>query len=139
MRVVTFVRLIGAGLVVSCGSTATQPSDSIAGTYTATTFRITPTGQGALDVLAAGGALTITIAPNNATSGSLTIPASVTGGAPFSASMQGTASATGSVTTFAQAADSFVRDLSWGRTGTSFTVNNQVAGGASYTITLSKH
>jgi len=122
---------------LACGE-GTEPSNSIVGAYLATVLRITPTGQATIDALAGGGVLAITIASNNVTSGTLNLPASVTGGAHFNANMAGTASVTGSTVTFQQAADSFVRDLIWTRGGTELTVSNQVAGSAAFTITLTR-
>ena len=129
-------------LIAGCGDGyGTDPDSPVAGTWVATQFRITPTGQAQIDALAAGGTLTITIATNNSTSGTISLPASVTGGAALNASMAGTASLNGANTevTFTQAADTFVRDLTWQRVGnTSLSVSNQTAGSASFTITLTK-
>lgn len=127
-------------LVLSCGS-PTEGSSPVAGTWIATQLTVTPTGQAQLDVLAAGGNLSITITSTNVTSGSLNVPASVNGGTAFSASMAGTASLNGGETevTFTQSADTFVRDLTWQRVGNnSLRVSNQVAGSASFTVTLTK-
>jgi hypothetical protein len=126
--------------LVACGlagcSDSTAPSNPLAGTYSATVFRVTPAGESEIDVLAAGGTLTITIAANNSTTGSLDIPASVGGG--ISASMAGTATLSGSTVTFQQSADTFVRDLSWTRAGSALTVTGQQVGNASFTITLTR-
>jgi len=120
-----------------CGSdTPSQPS-SIAGAYTATVFRVTPTGQSTIDVLAQGGSLSVTIASDNTASGSLSLPASVAG-APFSASMTGTVVQTGNTVRFEQAADTFVRDLTFTIVGNTLQATNQVAGVASFTITLTR-
>jgi hypothetical protein len=121
--------------LLACGD-GTSPSTSLAGSYVATDFRVTPTGQASIDVLGAGGTLSIAIAANNTTTGSLNVPGSVTGGAPFTASMAGTAMLSGSTVTFQQSADTFVRDLSWTRSGTTLSVTNQAAGSATYTIVL---
>ena len=126
-----------ASCAIFACTNGTEPTD-IAGTYTATVFKVTPTGQAQIDVLAAGGSLTITIGSANATSGSLNIPASINGGTPFTASMTGTASLSGTTVHFQQTADSFVRDLAWTASSNSLTVTSQVVAGASYTITLSK-
>lgn len=128
---------IATGLT-GCGDGETAPSNSVAGSYVATVFHVTPTGQALIDVLANGGSLMITISSSNTTTGSLNLPSSVTGGQPFIASMVGTVSVTNSSIGFHQSADSFVRDLSWERVGSTFRVTNQVAGGAAYTITLTR-
>jgi hypothetical protein len=126
--------LIGS---VACGDDSTDPS-SIAGNYSATVFQVTLTGAQPIDVLAAGGSLTVTISDQNATTGTLSVPASLNGGTPFTATMTGTAVITGTTVRFEQTADTFVRDLNWTIAGTTLTTTNQTAGGASYTITLTR-
>jgi hypothetical protein len=120
-----------------CGSdTPNQPS-SIAGAYTATVFRVTPTGQPTVDVLAQGGSLSVTIASDNTASGSLSLPASITG-TPFTASMTGTVVQTSATVRFEQTADTFVRDLTFTVVGNTLQATNQIAGSASFTVTLSR-
>lgn len=136
--------ILGGVVFLSCvsptGSCGCSPVENpIAGTWVATEFGVTPTGQQPVDVLAAGGSLTITIAYNYATSGSLTAPAGVIGVAP--ASMAGTAAlnSTHTEVTFTQAADTFVRNVTWQRVGnTSLRVSNQITGSASFTVTLTR-
>jgi hypothetical protein len=105
------VLLSVAGLTSGCGE-STSPS-GIAGTWVATSFQFTQVGQAPVNVLALGGAMSITIAANNATSGTLTIPGSLIGGSDLSLSMAGTAVRTGNTVEFDQAADSFVRDVAF--------------------------
>ena len=137
VRALAFVALSSAWSV-GCGSdTPNQPSP-IAGAYTATVFQVTPTGQPTIDVLAQGGSLSVSIASDNSASGSLSLPASVTGGAPFTASMTGTAVQTGTTVRFEQTADTFVRDQTCTVVGNTLQATNQVAGSASFTITLSR-
>jgi hypothetical protein len=125
-----------AGLgVIACGGN-TGPSLTLPGTYVASVFRVTPTGQALIDVLAAGGTLSITVASDNSTTGSLSIPASLNAGTPFIADMAGTATLNGSSVHFQQASDSFVKDLTW-TLGTNLTVNQTISG-ATYTITLTR-
>ena len=133
--------LMVASAAAGCGSNTPadmDPNSSLAGSYHATVFSVTPTGQAAIDVLAANGSFVITISAANALSGLLSIPASVTGGSALSADMAGTAVVTGATVTFQQNADTFVRDLEWTRVGTSLTVVAQAAGSASFTITLAR-
>jgi hypothetical protein len=127
-------------LVSGCGDDAPLDSSPVlAGTYTATQFSVTPTGQAAINVLASGGSLVITIAESGATSGSLTIPSSLTGtGQPETVSMSGTAVRSGSTVTFQQTGDSFVRDLEWTLDAVGLRMVNQVAGSAAFTITLTR-
>lgn len=138
--------VLGGVVVLSCTTPTgacgcSPPENAIVGTWTATQLNITPTGQAPIDALAAGGTLTIAISGSTATTGTLSLPASVTGGAPLNASMAGRAflSSTGTEVTFTQTADTFVRDLTWQRVGnTSLRVSNQVAGGASFTVILTR-
>lgn len=121
----------------ACSST-TDPS-SIAGTYRATTLRVTPTGQGVIDVLAAGGTMSLTIASNNATTGTLSVPASVNDGVPFTVSLAGTAVRSGNTVQFQpSSSDSFVRDLTFTVNGNTLQTTNQVISGASFTVTLTR-
>ncbi|HEX7942357.1 MAG TPA: hypothetical protein VF488_11165 [Gemmatimonadaceae bacterium] len=136
VRLLALVTLASA-LMSGCGSDSpTQPS-SLAGTYVATVFTVTPTGQSTIDVLAAGGSLSVTIASDNTASGSLSIPASVAG-TPFNASMAGTVVQSGSTAKFQQTADTFVRDLTFTIVGNTLQATNQVAGVGAFTITLTR-
>lgn len=128
-----------AALLAGCGGEdTTGPGGLELGTYTATTFSVTPSGEAPINVLGEGGSLVITLLPGGTTTGTLTVPGTITGGAPFVASMAGTVTVTNLTVTFDQAADSFVRDLTWSRQGQIITVNNQVVAGNSYTITLQR-
>jgi hypothetical protein len=137
MRFITSAFVVASFLLAGCSSDNTT-SSSIAGVYTATVFHVTPTGQSAIDVLAAGGSLAITISAANATSGTLNLPTTVTGGVPLTASMVGTATLSGSTVGFQQSTDTFVRNLAWTSAGATLSVTNQSAGGASYTISLTR-
>lgn len=134
--------LVAAGisaLMAGCGGAdTTGPGGLELGTYTATTFSVTPAGGAPINVLGEGGSLVITLQAGGTTSGSLTIPGSVTGGAPFVASMAGTVMVTSLTVTFEQPADSFVRDLAWSRQGQIIAVTNQVVAGTTYTIALQR-
>jgi len=123
--------------VSGCGSDSPSQPSSLAGTYVATVFRVTPTGQPPIDVLAQGGTLSITIASDNTASGTLSLPASVAGTA-FSASMAGTVVQTGTTVRFEQTADTFVRDLTFTVVGNTLQTTSQVAGAGSFTITLTR-
>lgn len=99
-------------LILGSACDSTDPSP-IAGTWVATSFVVTETGEAPIDVLAEGGDLTITIASNNSTTGTLTVPGSLTNGADQSFSMSGTAIISGNTVDFEQSADTFVRDMTW--------------------------
>jgi hypothetical protein len=97
-------------------SDATSPV-GITGSYVATTFLFGPTGQTPTDVLTVGGSMSIQIAADSTTSGNLTVPGSVTGGATLVANMAGTVTQTGDTLRFTQSANSFVRSDFWLKTG----------------------
>ncbi len=130
--------LVAVGTLTACGDDGAVDPDSIAGAYTATTFRATPTGAAEINVLGEGGSLVITIASGNATTGTLSLPAAVTGTVATQASMAGTAVRNGSGVTFTQSADTFVRDLNWTFASNTLSVTNQSVGGATYTIVLTR-
>lgn len=121
----------------ACGDAGPTESVSLAGTYTATLFRVTPSGQSAIDVLAQGGSLSIAIASDNTTSGSLVLPASVAGSV-FTASMAGTAVQSGPTVQFQQSADTFVRGLAFTVSGRALQASNQTVGTAAFTVTLTR-
>jgi hypothetical protein len=102
--------IVLAGFAQGCESN--EPS-SIAGTWTATSFQFTETGQPPVNALALGAALSIAIDANNATTGSLTIPSELTGTSDITLSMAGTATRVGNEVEFQQSADTFVRDMTW--------------------------
>lgn len=128
-----------SALMAGCGGEATfGPGGLQLGTYTATTFSVTPSGQAPINVLGAGGSLVITLEAGGTTTGTLTVPGTITGGAQLVASMAGTVTVTNLTVSFDQAADTFVRDLTWSRQGQVIAVTNQVVAGTSYTITLQR-
>lgn len=124
--------------LAACGDDGVIDPDPIAGVYTATTFRVAPSGQQEINVLAQGGSLTMTIGANNTTTGSLNLPATVTGGTALQASMAGRAERNGNGVKFEQTADTFVRDLNWTVINNTITVTNQTVGGATWTIVLAR-
>jgi hypothetical protein len=130
---------LGAG--AACGGsdspTTTTTPPSIIGSYTATTFQVTPTGQPMIDVLAKGGTLSLIIAADNSTTGSLSLPPSILG-SPFSANLTGTAVQTGNTVKFQQTADTFVRDLTFTANGTTLEAKNQSAGTGTFTVVLTR-
>ena len=112
-------------------------SSSIAGNYLATVFEVNDGSGPTYDVLEAGGSLTINITSNNTTTGSLVVPASIGGG--MTGDMAGTATVSGSTVQCHQDADTFVRAVAWTTGASTLSVTNQVAGGGTFTITLTKH
>ncbi len=103
--------LVLAAAVSACGDSNDPNGSAVAGNYTATTLRVTPSGESPIDVLASGGSLTLTINAQNQVTGTLNIPPSIDGG--LTASMAGTAIVTGNTVQFDQSEDTFVRDLTF--------------------------
>jgi hypothetical protein len=133
-------QLFAAALLVVVGGAChkvTDPDPRI-GTYLATTFTITPSGQAPINVLTQGGTLGLNIANNFVTAGTLILPPSVTGGAAVSASMAGTADTTGGKIRFVQTADTFVRNLTFTMVETRLEAVNQTVAGTTYTVVLNR-
>jgi hypothetical protein len=137
MRLAPMCFLTAAALS-HCKVADTTAPRTIAGTYQATVFHVTPTGQNVLDFVAGGATLTMTITSSDTTTGALHVPASLNSGTAFDRDMAGTVTVTGSSVRFNQQADSFVRDLNWAWNGTTIGVTSQSVGGVSFTITLTK-
>jgi hypothetical protein len=95
--------LLFALVASSCGDPAGPTT--IVGTYQATTLNFAPTGLPSINILGLGGSLTVTIAADNTTTGSLVIP-DLTGGSPTTISLVGTAVRSGNTVTFQPTVDS---------------------------------
>jgi hypothetical protein len=94
----------------ACGGDSTSPSAPPAGNYVATSF-VTTAGTGApANQLALGSTLQLNLTSNGASSGHLHT-AAWNGSPAFDADMTGTWVMNGSVVDFAQAADTFVKDM----------------------------
>jgi hypothetical protein len=128
---------VGLTLAGCSDEDGTDISD-VAGSYEATTFVVTPDGEGQIDVLAAGGFINITINSNGTTTGDMFLPANVAG-TDQAFSMDGTASIVGSEqVAFDQVADSFFRELTFTIEAEELVVLEQRAGSAVFTITLTR-
>jgi len=86
---------------VGCAGSDPLEAADIAGNYSATTLTVTPPGQPTVDILAAGGILTVVLATDGSTSGLLSVPAGVNGGTAINESMIGTFTLNGKVVRFA--------------------------------------
>lgn len=127
------------GALAGCGNSSDPASPSpLAGSYTATAFRVTLAGQNAIDVLAQGGALSVTVAADDRTSGTLVVPSSVTGTAAVTQSMAGTAVRNGTTVRFQLSTDSFMRDLVFTTVGTVLQASNQTVAGTTFTVVLTR-
>jgi hypothetical protein len=105
------VILATAAAMTACGSDSTAPADSIAGSYAATTF-VTTGGSGQTNQLLAGSTLTMVLNSNGTTTGHLHVAASGNNPA-LDADMAGTWLLNGTMVTFDQSADTFVRDMNF--------------------------
>jgi len=103
--------VVGIAAMIACGSDSAAPPSALVGTYNAFTF--TTTGSsGQTNQLSAGSTLTINLAANGSTTGHLHVVAS--GSNPvLDADMAGTWTQTGNSVTFSQAADTFVRNMTF--------------------------
>ena len=90
-----------------------------------------------VDALAAGGSMHVTVNEDGTSSGLLSLPASVTGGAAVSLDMAGTAVITGLTVRFNTTADSFLRSVIFSRQSELLLIaDNQAVAGTAYTIAL---
>ena len=119
-RISRSILLIGLpALLLACGGSDEPSSSLYAGSYVATSW--TTTGNsGHQDQLLAGSTLQITLAANGTTTGHLHFAATA-GNPVFDADMAGTWGVGGTLVDFAQAADTFVRDMT-------FTVGSNIQG-----------
>jgi hypothetical protein len=131
-RVLGFASIV----VLAAGCDSTGPA-AIAGTWVATTFQFTEVGEAPVDVLAEGGELTIEIAGDNTTSGTLTIPGSLFGGPDLTFDMEGLAVRNGTTVTFVQQEDTFVRDVDWQLSGNTLQ-GVRTDAGVTLTVTLTR-
>ena len=127
--------VVGTFLAVGCSDPITP--ESIAGTYTATTFTLS--GEVTEDVLATGGTLTITFNADGTTSGSLFVPAAseASEDVDLVVDMAGTFSLSDGSISLTQTGDSFVRVLDWTVEGDQIH-GTRTNGGVTVTITLSR-
>jgi hypothetical protein len=138
-QAVTLAALLSLAFLGACHSDGGVSANPIAGSYTATRFDVTPTGQPNIDVKGLGGTFAITIAENNTTSGLVFLPAAATGDGDYRFDMAGTAVVTGGTVKFSQpTTDSFVRDLVWTVNGRTLVVSNQQLNGAQFNIVLTR-
>jgi hypothetical protein len=123
----------------SCGDLSTSViPDVIPGTYAASSFRVTPPGQPIVDVIAAGGSLTITVAEDLSTDGTLFIPGGLISSQAVQASMAGKLVQKSDGTWFFQQnANTFMRLLIWQQFTDAF-VSTTLLAGTQFQIALQK-
>jgi hypothetical protein len=103
--------LLGASAMIGCTDITSLSRNGPAGNYTAITLMTTENSV-ATNVLAGGGTFTLNLDANGTTSGHLHILASETNPA-LDADMAGTWTRNGDHVEFTQAADTFVRDMTF--------------------------
>lgn len=131
------VLLAAFALLAGCQDDVLGPDmETVAGTYTATEFRITTT-SGAEDILAMGGHITLTLGSDGNTTGSIFVPA-FAGDAELSASLDGTWSLSGRTVEFSQDADTFLRDMSFRYTDAGELVGDELFAGGLVEVVLTR-
>ena len=102
--------LFGIAALVACGSDSTGPS-TVPGPYVATEF-VTTGSSGQTNQILAGSTLSLNLNPGGAVTGHLHL-AATNGNPVFDADMAGVWLQTGNTITFSQAADTFVRNMTF--------------------------
>ena len=111
-RLLTLLAVLVVGLV-GCDAVDDAPvADDVSGQYEAAVFEADIDGE-TVDVLAAGGALTVTLRQGGTVSGRLLIPEALAGGEEGDLPFGGTYSVSGNDVRFDHEADTFVRDAVW--------------------------
>jgi hypothetical protein len=103
--------VLGVALLLAGCSDGFSPTvDNIAGSYSAATLTVT-TSDGTVDVLAVGGHVTVTLAADGTTAGTMYLPDMGEDGEDFSANLEGAWSLRGGTVTFEHEADTFLKDV----------------------------
>lgn len=131
----TFLLLL---IAASSACRAATAPDPLVGTWLATSFHVTPGTQPQKDVLAAGGSFGVNVASTFVTAGTVILPASVTGSTASTINLAGTAVETGNTVQFATNVDSFARSLVFTLVENRLEARNQVVGGTTYDVVLTR-
>lgn len=107
------------------------------GTYQATSFTYAQAGGVPANVLAAGGSVTLTIGNDFGTTGTMMIPASVSGGSNTTVSLLGSAAQQGDIVILNLVTDTFLRDIEFSFDGNTLT-GSRTFSGVTVAITLAK-
>jgi len=132
--------LLGASAMIGCTDITSMSRNGPVGDYTAITLMSTENSV-ATNVLAGGGTFTLNLDANGTTNGHLHILASETNPA-LDADMAGTWTRNGNQVEFTQAADTFVRDMTFTieqiTDGVWFLVSDQTIGTARINVRLAQ-
>ena len=104
--------LFAAAILAIAGGCADDPNvpvPGVPGSYHATTFSLSSGGP-AVNLLALGASLTMTLAADQTTTGRLVVPAAITGGEKIDDSLAGTWRQSHDTVYFDHPADTFIRD-----------------------------
>ena len=105
--------LFAAAILAVAGACAEDPNvpvPGVPGSYHATTFTLSSGGP-AINLLALGASLTMTLGADHTTTGRLVVPATVTGGEKIDDSLAGTWRQSNDTVYFDHPADTFIRDI----------------------------
>ena len=111
------LHLCALALLVAATGCDSASDDSIAGTYAASQFIATLDSGETVNVLAAGGSITMTLTSDGRASGRLVVPESLAEDSEPITPFDGTYAVMGDTVTFDHEADTFIRDATWTRSG----------------------
>jgi len=122
----------------ACGDdSGTGPSmQSVAGSYTASSFTVTESGN-TTDVLALGASIDVTLNRNGTTTGNFFLPGGEEDGSDFNADLSGTWSLNGTTVSFSHSANTFLPEVPFEVDGETLT-GEQTFVGALVRATLRK-
>ena len=126
-------------LASGCEPTTNVVPDVIPGTYAATTFRVTPPNSSTVDVLAAGGALTVTVDESFQVAGSIYLPGGLLTTDPINANLAGKVEQDRDGTWFfTLTPNTFVNGLVWTQFTDSFVSTTKLEDGTQFQVLLEK-
>lgn len=104
------VALSWALALTACGDSFSPTTETVAGSYTASSFTVTSLA-GTSDLLASGATASVNLASDGTTTGRLFVPGGSENGEDLDEDLTGTWTLSGSTVTFNQTADTFIRDV----------------------------
>jgi len=128
--------LVAVALATACSDSTAPTMESVAGTYTASTFTALEAGT-TTDILAAGGSITLTLAIPGTTTGRVFVPGGGENGEDFDEDLSGTWTLQDSTVTLDHAADTFLRDMPLTVRGLQLS-GQETFGGVTVTVVLTK-
>lgn len=135
MTRVTRTLLAWVSLLLIAPTLTSCNENTIVGTYSATTFTYAPAGSTPQNVLAAGGSISLVIADDHTTSGTMVMPASIQGGGTYS--LLGKAGQVGDTVRLNLVSDILLRDIDFAFDGSSLS-GSKTFSGTAVVVVLSK-